>query len=295
MEGKKQQIIQAAIKCFSEKGFRGTSIQDIADSIGIAKGSLYFYFKSKDDLLLSIIKYWLKNINDDFQELIERDDLSSDDLLREHVILSYRIYDKHSSFFSIMMQERFEVNAELHELIVGARRQGLYYTYQLIVRVYGESVRPYACDAAVIFQAIMDGYLSLVVMGIQTFDNEKLASYVRDRTHVLITQLIQSKADIVLGDETLEQWSASVLAGQGGKTGILLEIDALKKTADQAGLQEDDLEEIQSTLEVLAAEFDKAEPQPVVIKGMVALLKSVPSAKIKKQVLHLESQILELL
>src|SRR5262249_41768074 len=157
------------------------------------------------------------NINDEFQEFIDRVDPSSIDLLREHVILTYRMYDKHSSFFSILMQERLEVNAELHDLIVGARRQGLYYTHQLMLRVYGEPVRPYACDAAVIFQSIMDGYLSLVLMGNQSFDAEKLASYVRDRTDVLIQQLIRSQADIVLGTEALEQWRAYVTASQGGK------------------------------------------------------------------------------
>ncbi|MCQ6560832.1 TetR/AcrR family transcriptional regulator [Paenibacillus mendelii] len=295
MEGKKQKIIHSAIKCFSEKGYRGTSIQDIADSIGIAKGSLYFYFKSKEDLLLSIIKYYLKTINDEFQELIERVDLSTEDLLREHVIMSYRMYDKHKNFFSLLMQERLEVNAEMHELIVGARRQGLFYCHQMIIRVYGERVRPYACDAAVLFQAIMDGYLGLAVMGNQNFDTERLGSYVRDRTDVLVHQLIESQAATMLGDETLEQWNATVVAGQGGKTGILLEIDALKKAVDQADLQEAELDEVHSTLEVLGAEFEKAEPQPVVIKGMLALLKTIHSAKIKKQVVKLESQVLELL
>jgi len=295
LEGKKQKIIQSAIKCFSEKGYRGTSIQDIADSIGIAKGSLYFYFKSKEDLLMSIIKYYLKNINDEFIELIERGDLSSEDLLREHVITIYRMYDKHKSFFSLLMQERFEVNAEMHELVVGARRQGLYYTHQLIIRVYGERVRPYACDAAVIFQAVMDGYLGLIMMGNETIDTERLASYVRERTDALVYQMMETKADIILGEETLEQWSASVTASQGGKTDILLEIDALKKAVDQAGLPEEELEEIHTTLEVLAAEFEKSEPQPVVIKGMLSLLRSINLAKIKKQVVKLESQVLELL
>ncbi|MCY9501341.1 TetR/AcrR family transcriptional regulator [Paenibacillus larvae] len=38
--------------------YHATSIQEIVDTAGIAKGSLYFYFKSKEDLLLSLLKYY---------------------------------------------------------------------------------------------------------------------------------------------------------------------------------------------------------------------------------------------
>jgi TetR/AcrR family transcriptional regulator, cholesterol catabolism regulator len=50
-----QRMINAAAQMFSEKGYDGTSIQDVADKLGLLKGSLYHYIKSKDDLLWAII------------------------------------------------------------------------------------------------------------------------------------------------------------------------------------------------------------------------------------------------
>ena len=50
-----QEILDAAAEVFFEKGYAGTSIQDIADRVGLLKGSLYHYIKTKEDLLFGII------------------------------------------------------------------------------------------------------------------------------------------------------------------------------------------------------------------------------------------------
>lgn len=52
----KEKIIQAAFLNFSEHGYSGGSLAQIAEEVGIRKQSIYTYFKSKDDLYLSISK-----------------------------------------------------------------------------------------------------------------------------------------------------------------------------------------------------------------------------------------------
>ena len=49
--GKRQQAILAAAAVFAEKGYHGSSTQDIADRLGIKQGSLYYYFRSKQEAL----------------------------------------------------------------------------------------------------------------------------------------------------------------------------------------------------------------------------------------------------
>ena len=53
---REQEIHEAAAQVFHEKGYESTSIQHIADSVGILKGSLYYYITSKEDLLYEIIQ-----------------------------------------------------------------------------------------------------------------------------------------------------------------------------------------------------------------------------------------------
>jgi AcrR family transcriptional regulator len=57
----KNQILDAAVRLFAEKGFDGTSVQEIVERAEVTKGAMYHYFSSKDDLLHEI-----------YQELIGR-------------------------------------------------------------------------------------------------------------------------------------------------------------------------------------------------------------------------------
>ena len=49
-----QDVLEAAVRVFHKKGYASSSIQDIADEVGVLKGSLYHYIDSKEDLLISI-------------------------------------------------------------------------------------------------------------------------------------------------------------------------------------------------------------------------------------------------
>lgn len=54
LSDRETEILKAAAVVFLEKGFAATSVQDIADRVGLLKGSLYYYIDSKDDLLYRI-------------------------------------------------------------------------------------------------------------------------------------------------------------------------------------------------------------------------------------------------
>ena len=50
-EERKEEILDAAEKMFAMKGFDNTSTGDILDAVGIARGTLYYHFKSKEEIL----------------------------------------------------------------------------------------------------------------------------------------------------------------------------------------------------------------------------------------------------
>lgn len=67
-EKKKQEIIQSAISIIAEKGFHATTTEEIAANLYMTKGSLYYYFKDKQDLLFQsqvmILENSIANINE---------------------------------------------------------------------------------------------------------------------------------------------------------------------------------------------------------------------------------------
>jgi AcrR family transcriptional regulator len=54
-EERKDQIMNAAEEVFSQKGFSDARMDDIAEETGLSKGTLYLYYKSKDDLIIAIL------------------------------------------------------------------------------------------------------------------------------------------------------------------------------------------------------------------------------------------------
>jgi AcrR family transcriptional regulator len=54
VEARRSQILTAACKCFSDKGFHQTTVRDICDRAGLSAGAVYGYFKSKDQILEAV-------------------------------------------------------------------------------------------------------------------------------------------------------------------------------------------------------------------------------------------------
>ncbi|WP_369028857.1 TetR/AcrR family transcriptional regulator, partial [Nocardia farcinica] len=54
LERRRQQILVAAQRCFSRKGFYNTSMQDVFAESGLSAGAVYRYFKSKDELVAAL-------------------------------------------------------------------------------------------------------------------------------------------------------------------------------------------------------------------------------------------------
>lgn len=77
---KREQILQKASELFIQKGYAGTSMDDLVQYSGFSKGSIYYHFKSKEDLFVSLIEHngwiWIESWKqkkakyNSFQELI---------------------------------------------------------------------------------------------------------------------------------------------------------------------------------------------------------------------------------
>jgi AcrR family transcriptional regulator len=70
-EHRKTEIVNAAQQQFLHKGYDATTIQDIIDSLGIAKGTFYHYFKSKDELLDEIIERMMTDMSTRIRTILD--------------------------------------------------------------------------------------------------------------------------------------------------------------------------------------------------------------------------------
>jgi TetR/AcrR family transcriptional regulator, fatty acid metabolism regulator protein len=76
------------VKVFARQGFHQSTIAQIAKEAGVADGTIYLYFKNKDDILVQIFSYRTRQVFDRFQAEVEKADNSLDklrNLIRRHL------------------------------------------------------------------------------------------------------------------------------------------------------------------------------------------------------------------
>ncbi|MNO94858.1 Fatty acid metabolism regulator protein [compost metagenome] len=110
MTEKQLKIIQAAVEIFAEKGFASSSTSEIAQKAGVAEGTIFRHYKTKKDLLLSIIEPVTREfiapfIWNDFKEVLEKDHNNLEDFLYALAVNRLDFTHKHSKLIKILLQE----------------------------------------------------------------------------------------------------------------------------------------------------------------------------------------------
>jgi TetR/AcrR family fatty acid metabolism transcriptional regulator len=85
---KYHRILEAAVKVFAKQGFHKSTIAQIAREAGVADGTIYLYFKNKDDILVQFFEFKTRQVFDRFQEIVSKGDNAKEklsQLIRSHL------------------------------------------------------------------------------------------------------------------------------------------------------------------------------------------------------------------
>jgi len=79
---KYKQIIDAAVQVIAENGYHGSQVAKIAKQAGVADGTIYLYFKNKDDILVSVFQEKMGQFVEKISEQIDTENKADDKLLK---------------------------------------------------------------------------------------------------------------------------------------------------------------------------------------------------------------------
>jgi AcrR family transcriptional regulator len=117
-----EEILNGAAQVIARRGYRGSSIQDIAAELKVTPAALYHYVDSKQDLLAEICRRAGDRLHEAAKEIMRRDDLSSEEKLRELFRQHLRFLHSDRPIFGILIQERSELPEDRrHEFLEGER------------------------------------------------------------------------------------------------------------------------------------------------------------------------------
>ncbi len=185
---RRTELLQIAAGLFADKGFKNTTVRDIADASGILSGSLYHHFDSKESMVDEILSTFQAELFGRYDEILAGDD-DARTKLEQAVRVSFEAIDRHRHEVAIFQNEadylgtfeRFgylaERNAQSRDVWMrlltegvesGALRSDLdvELVYRFIRDTVWVAVRWYRPGGALTHDVIADQYLTILLDGI---------------------------------------------------------------------------------------------------------------------------------
>jgi AcrR family transcriptional regulator len=119
----KEKITGQSIRLFEKKGFSETSIQDIVDAIGVTKGTFYYYFSSKEELLMDIHLGYIDELLVRQERIVNNASKSSKEKLSEIVNMLIADIKTRGLAAKIFFREMKNLSEERLSLIIPKRDQ----------------------------------------------------------------------------------------------------------------------------------------------------------------------------
>ena len=106
MNKTKRKIFEASMKLFAEKGYDATSIEEITATVGVAKGTLYYHFSSKEEIFNFLVEEGIKLLQNSID--IKTSKLPNYiDKLKAIILIQIKIVVKYEDIITILLTQFF--------------------------------------------------------------------------------------------------------------------------------------------------------------------------------------------
>lgn len=181
----KQKITNVSIQLFEKKGFSQTSIQDIVDALEVTKGTFYYYFPSKEKLLMDIHLDYINHLLERQKLIIDDEAKSYSDKLAAIIeMLILDIADKGPSGRVFFREIRHLINVNI-DIIKEKRKQ---------FRVNIEHVVKGGIEAGEFHPELQVNIVTLAILGLTNYSYE----WYRPDGHIKPSELVSIYREMVL-------------------------------------------------------------------------------------------------
>ena len=104
MNKTKRKIFETSMELFAKKGYEATSIEEITSVVGVAKGTLYYHFSSKEEIFYFLIEEGMKLLKNSID--IKTSNLENSlDKLKAIILIQIKIIVKYENFISMLLSQ----------------------------------------------------------------------------------------------------------------------------------------------------------------------------------------------
>ncbi|KUP05176.1 hypothetical protein Q75_13010 [Bacillus coahuilensis p1.1.43] len=269
IQEKKIEIIDAAMRFFSTKGYHETSMQDIAEQCSISKGSLYKLFPSKDQLFLSVMTHYNHLLLQQAKSISADYALSKREKLVKHMSIQFQQMLKQKDFMILFFKhvtgkEKEKIQPQMKQV----KSEVLSWQKDVLLEAYGEEIKPYIWDMIVLLQGTFKEYMYIAHETGLTYDTDQLARLFVHHLDGIVEQLERFQPAFQLPTHVIEQYVGSSTTKDFSKQTLEYELQELKEKVDALGN-----DEILSSFNMLQEELDSTSPRRFLIEALLHYLK----------------------
>lgn len=172
----KRRIFEAALRVFSEKGYDGTTMDEVIAAAGVSKGSIYWHFSSKKELFEELFEFWFEGVMQMFLE--QAAEGAPWDKIQTFVHESYRLLLKDAGlfrafieFFNIgMKDEKFKERLKHYYVSLTCEMEAVI----IEGKEYGDFTVRDTKNAAIAIFALLDGLVMRALLDPQELNEESM-------------------------------------------------------------------------------------------------------------------------
>ncbi|TYS16664.1 TetR/AcrR family transcriptional regulator [Rossellomorea vietnamensis] len=287
---KRKAILETAVELFGEQGYTQTSMQQIADSIGISKGSLYSFFQSKEDLIISIYEHYQQLVFERAYVVGLDGNLPDDVRLAKQFQVQFEGILEYKSYMKMHMRGDTAKNSDKLAAMEHRMRGRLFsWLEHNLLQIYGEKILPYKWDLMWMTQSIYSSYMMLLISTESGLQPSKLGEHIVRQISILAQDFFNGNSTPLLDDEIMQPFSVN-MDRQGAFISFEKRETAWKMLYSAIHSLNGDSDYYLKMADRISEECRKSKPDELIIKGMFRLL--ADKEELRQAAVELEDELL---
>jgi len=271
---KRDLILATAKSLFIEKGFRGTTIAGIADSVGIAKGSVYSYFTSKLDIVKALLLQSDEKSQQLVNQLLATHTTKGSELLEQYLTCKFQEVLNERSFIQVFLTDDMIIMDPDVMTVVQECRINYHLSQQkVLLQAYGDEITPWMYDIVSLVNGLLQEYTVYLTLDDANFSIKRCSHMIAFCLDSAIKALSSSSLTPLLTKDNFPLTQNTDLEQlQRKKAGdILLNI---KSQAEELNAVQKNL--VLETVTLIESELIKPDLNNTLIRALIANLRPYP-------------------
>lgn len=292
MSDRKRLIVSAAQRVFARKGYRSASIREIAGEAGVAKGTIYLHFRSKDELALAAVADVYDRVRRRLAELEADEGLTPRERFVRQLEEQLATGEDNAEWIRRLWLEHADgIHGALPGFVLRIRAETTEWLLRSIRNIYGEACAPYACDIALIMQGALGEVTGFHLLGGKPIEPRRLARYLAGRMDDIAAGLARSGERPLVTERELDALMRRLTGGRGPASRQAA-IRKLRERLDAVRAEGEVRGELEEALGLLGAEASKMLPNRVFLRAMLGHMRALAPEPLRSDLDGLEREML---